>query len=82
MASQKAAAWRRGWFSGLLPDGLRAPRTGQDGHKCHEENQRQGGEKKWEFLDCTPRSGMYLLVEPKVDFTEKTSSELFISDGL
>ena len=45
VASKKAAAWRRGWFSGLLPDGLRAPRTGQDGHKCHEENQMQGGEK-------------------------------------
>ena len=45
VASKKAAAWRRGWFSGLLPDGLRAPRTGQDGHKCHEENKKQGGEK-------------------------------------
>ena len=45
MASKKAASWRRGWFSGLLPDGLRAPRTGQDGHKCHEENEKQGGEK-------------------------------------
>ena len=45
VASKKVAGGRRGWFSGLLPDGLRAPRTGQDGHKCHEENEKQGGEK-------------------------------------
>lgn len=66
VTSQEAAAWRRGWFSGLLPVGLRAPRTGQDGHKCHEGNRTQGGEK------CTSQTmylsvGVYDFVEPKLD---------------